>query len=145
MENERKEIAHAWKYIALQCILRGEQNNQEAYLVRPSVNPLLRIGVFDSATHLQTSRPRSERFSCSLVIPRSKHDHMSATEIVLLVQLCIVGSAMLGCKIGLQVRGTCRERAADDLLHCSRMQINARFKESLGRHLLVRIARRGVE
>lgn len=101
-----------------QCILRSERDDERnAYLVRPSVNPLLRIGVFDATTHLQASWPSSEGFSCSLIISRAQHDHMSTAEIVLLVQFRIVGRTMLGSEIGLQVRGSRRERAADDLLN----------------------------
>ena len=61
---------------------------------------------------------------------------MATTKVVLLVQFRIVGGAVLRCEIGLQLRGSCRERAADDLLHGPRMQINTWRERGLaGRHV----------
>lgn len=56
---------------------------------------------------------------------------MPTTEVVLPVQIRIVGRAVLGSEIGLQVRGSCRESAADDLLHSAGVQIDTRTKLGL--------------
>lgn len=66
-----------------------------AYLLSASVYPCFRIGIFNTATNLQSIGPRSERLLRSLVISRSQHDYMSSAEIVLPVKIRIVGSAML--------------------------------------------------
>ena len=55
---------------------------------------------------------------------------MAASEIILPVQVCVVCSAMLRREVGLQVRGSSGEGAADNLLDRARVQVDARSELS---------------
>lgn len=55
---------------------------------------------------------------------------MAASEIILPVQVRVVCSAMLRCEVGLQLRRSGSEGAADDLLDRARMQVDARSEFS---------------
>lgn len=101
------------------------ENTGSAYLLSASIYPSLSIGILDTATDLQSVRPRGESLLGRLVIPRSQHDHMSATKIVLLVEIRIVRSAVLRGEIRLQIGGCGREGATYDLLDRSGVQVNA--------------------
>lgn len=109
--------------------MRAEEKSAEfAYLLSASVDPRLGVAVFDTATDLQAAWPRCQGFLGRLVISRAEHDHMATTQVILPVQIGVVCSAIFRREVGLQVRGSGRESAANDLLDRASVQVDTRPK-----------------
>jgi hypothetical protein len=101
----------------------------EAHLVRASLDPFGSVLLRDSSTNLHAAFPCLQCFLGCLVVSGPKHYDVCACQVMLFVEVCVESGGVFGGPVRLQDVGSCGvQRAADDLLDASGVQVYARAK-----------------
>lgn len=97
-----------------------------SYPLGTSLDPLLGVAVFDATAYLQSSRPRCQRLTGCGIVTGAEHDYMSASSVVVPVELCIVRRRVLGCEVCFQIGSGSGQSPTNDLFHGAGVQVYAR-------------------
>lgn len=96
------------------------------YLFGPFLDPALRILPIHPPTHLQPIRPRPQCTLGRFIAAGTKHDDVTARDIVALVEVCEMGRGLRCDEVGFEVGGVVvGEGTANNLLYNAAVDIDA--------------------